>query len=276
MYMARGTTLKELYLDLDLLDDDHWKVLGRAAHWAQREQDQLMNTVMVGGDPAKGELYGYISWKGSRAILTLRNQQRSPQKLSIPFNSSVYFREKHNQNYKIKSIYPFIEELPNKLVSGQDIELSIPGNSVQVFEIELGSESLNKVSKAAALAQGSGRVDADLFSLNIEVPSGDFKRLDLLLEIAGNADALIYIDGQKVTPERVNSGKRWALSALDLSPWKGKKIKVEGQYFLAPGAKSMPKAVPFASWICADRKVLSQSQDDSKTPLSYQSKLSTH
>ncbi|MDP6558027.1 MAG: hypothetical protein QGG71_25395, partial [Pirellulaceae bacterium] len=57
MYMARGTTLKELYLDLDLLDDDHWKVLATTARWAQLNQNRLQNTVFVGGDPAKGQAY---------------------------------------------------------------------------------------------------------------------------------------------------------------------------------------------------------------------------
>ena len=266
MYMARGTTLKELYLDLDLLDDDHWKVLGRAAHWAQNEQDQLMNTVMVGGDPAKAEVYGYISWKGTRALLTIRNQQRSPQKLTIPFDSSVYFREKHGENYKLKTIYPFIEELPNKLVSGRDFELSIPGDSVQIFEIQIGQPSLKEPIQVLPLQASSGHVENDLFSLDIDVPLGDFQRLDLLLQIAGNADPILYVDGEKITASRVNSGKRWALTALDLRPWKGKQIKIEGQYFLIPGAKSMPKAVPFASWICADRKIQNNSTDDPNLP----------
>ncbi|WDE96538.1 hypothetical protein PQO03_00975 [Lentisphaera profundi] len=273
MYMARGTTLKELYLDLDLLDDDHWKVLGRAANWAQREQGQLMNTVMVGGDPAKAEVYGYISWKGKRALLTVRNQQRSPQKLTIPFNSSVYFREKSGEKYKLKTIYPFIEELPNKLISGRDFQLSIPGNSVQIFEIQEGESSSKDPIQALPLQASTGHVQDDLFSLNIDVPLDDFQRLDLLLQIAGKAEPIIYVDGKKVTPSRVNSGKRWALAALDLSPWKGKKIKVEGQYVLIPGGKSMPKAVPFVAWICADRKVESHNIDDPDLPFPVSQKF---
>ena len=100
MYMARGTTLKELYLDLDLLDDDHWKVLGKTAAWAQKNQDKLMNTVLVGGNPAKGEVYGYISWVDEKAILTVRNPDRRKQTFTIPFNHQIYFRGAKGKDYR--------------------------------------------------------------------------------------------------------------------------------------------------------------------------------
>lgn len=45
MHLARGTIVKELYVTIDLLDEDHWMVLGKAAAWAQKNQDWLINTV---------------------------------------------------------------------------------------------------------------------------------------------------------------------------------------------------------------------------------------
>ena len=42
----------------ELLDDDHWKVLGTTTAWAVHNQQRLKNTVYLGGDPEKGaEVY---------------------------------------------------------------------------------------------------------------------------------------------------------------------------------------------------------------------------
>ena len=96
-------------------------MLGKAAAWAQKNQHRLMNTVYVGGDPGAGAAYGYVSWVDGRAILTVRNPDRREQELQVPFDRSVYFRGEAGRPYRARAIYPFVEPMPWKLVSGQPI-----------------------------------------------------------------------------------------------------------------------------------------------------------
>ena len=141
MYYARGTMVKELYLTLDLINEEMWEVLGRASGWAQRNQQRLKNTVIIGGDPGKGEIYGHISWIGPRAILTVRNPNRNAQTLTVPFDWTVYYRGAKSKAYRARAIYPFVEQMPWTLTSGEPFKVTVPGDTVIVYEIEPGKPS---------------------------------------------------------------------------------------------------------------------------------------
>jgi len=73
LYFARGVAMWELYITPDLLTDAEWSALARAMHWARDRFDILDSTVMIGGDPARREAYGYAHFEGSQGILALRN-----------------------------------------------------------------------------------------------------------------------------------------------------------------------------------------------------------
>ncbi|MBU0608291.1 MAG: hypothetical protein KKI08_10400, partial [Armatimonadetes bacterium] len=60
LYYGRGVQLKELYISPEIMDEARWRVLGQATRWAVTNAPVLRRTVMVGGDPRKGEPYGYV------------------------------------------------------------------------------------------------------------------------------------------------------------------------------------------------------------------------
>jgi len=266
MYMARGTTLKELYLDLDLFDDDHWKVLGTTAGWAQRNQERLMNTVIVGGDPAKGEIYGYVSWVDGKAILTVRNPDRRPQTLRVPFNGRVYFRGEPGQPYRARAIYPYVEEMPWALRSGEEIMMETPGDTVTIYEIEPGAPKVTEALTPAPLPEAKASTGDKTFSIEIRVPDEQFKRYDLHLQPATAADTAITIDGKPVTKHRTNTGGRWSIALYDLRPWRGKTLTIEGQLLGLPSAKMAGKTVKMDAWIIADRRVDAPDHDNEGLP----------
>ncbi|HEY1786836.1 MAG TPA: enterotoxin, partial [Verrucomicrobiae bacterium] len=72
-YFGLGTQSQELYLTPDLLDKQNWDDLGEAANWSRANAEVLVDTHWVGGDPGKGEIYGWASWSPRKAIITLRN-----------------------------------------------------------------------------------------------------------------------------------------------------------------------------------------------------------
>jgi hypothetical protein len=82
-YFGTGTQLQEMYITPALLSRENWDTLAESAKWARRNADTLVDTHWVGGDPAKGALYGWASWSPRKGILTLRNPDDKPAKLSI-------------------------------------------------------------------------------------------------------------------------------------------------------------------------------------------------
>lgn len=77
-FFGNGTQLQEMYLTPQLLNEKNWNVLAEAAKWARSNADVLSDTHWVGGDPGKGEIYGWASWNSRKAILLLRNPDDKP------------------------------------------------------------------------------------------------------------------------------------------------------------------------------------------------------
>ncbi|MGC8623976.1 MAG: enterotoxin [Phycisphaerae bacterium] len=72
-FFGTGTQLQELYITPHLLNDYDWNVLARAAKWANANAPILADTHWIGGDPAKGQIYGWASWYANNGIVVLRN-----------------------------------------------------------------------------------------------------------------------------------------------------------------------------------------------------------
>jgi hypothetical protein len=72
-FFGSGTSLQELYINPHKLNTANWNCLAAAIKWARENADIMPDTHWVGGDPSKGDIYGFASWSPKKAILTLRN-----------------------------------------------------------------------------------------------------------------------------------------------------------------------------------------------------------
>lgn len=72
-FFGSGTSLQELYINPHKLNTANWNCLAAAIKWARKNADIMPDTHWVGGDPSKGDIYGFASWSPKKAILTLRN-----------------------------------------------------------------------------------------------------------------------------------------------------------------------------------------------------------
>jgi hypothetical protein len=82
-FFASGTQLQELYLTPRLLNRQNWEDLAEAANWARENADVLVDTHWVGGDPGKGQIYGWASWSPRKAVLVLRNPGDAPATFAV-------------------------------------------------------------------------------------------------------------------------------------------------------------------------------------------------
>ena len=80
-----------------------WDVLAEAAKWSRNNADVLVDTHWVGGDPAKGEIYGWASWSERKGILSLRNPHDKAGKITLDIGKVFELPKGAAQKYSLKS-----------------------------------------------------------------------------------------------------------------------------------------------------------------------------
>ncbi len=85
MAAASGTQLQEFFVTPAMMTSEAWDVAAEAIGWVQRNADVLADSHGIGGDPGKGEAYGFASWTPRMGIVALRN----PTGQAVPFAVDV-------------------------------------------------------------------------------------------------------------------------------------------------------------------------------------------
>lgn len=134
-FFGTGVSLQELYINPHKLSPSDWDCLAKASSWA-RENERIMADIhWIGGDPAKGEVYGYAAWSPEKAILMLRNPSHEEKSFQIDVN--VIFEL---PSY-IKSDYRFTDAKTkgnNAVATGRSFRITL-----QPFEVKI----LNALTK---------------------------------------------------------------------------------------------------------------------------------
>ncbi len=102
-YFGSGTELQELYITPSLLTPADWDVLAESARWSRKNADILRDTHWVGGDPGKGEPYGWASWSAQKGILVLRNPSANSREIRIDVGKAFELPASAPQKYSAHS-----------------------------------------------------------------------------------------------------------------------------------------------------------------------------
>ncbi len=102
-FFASGTNCQELYVTPSLLDSQTWDALADAAKWSRDNADVLVDTHWIGGDPAKGEIYGWAAWTKRKGILSLRNPKDQPGKITLDIGKALEPPPDAARKYSLKS-----------------------------------------------------------------------------------------------------------------------------------------------------------------------------
>ena len=133
-YFGRGVTMYELYISPDILNPDEWNALGKSLSWARNRFDILNKTYMVGGDPTKGEAYGYVHYKEDSGVIAIRNPQMASQKISIKLSPAEGMNAAA-ANLVLERIYPTRWISPDLYSAGASITLPLQGYEAAVYEV---------------------------------------------------------------------------------------------------------------------------------------------
>ncbi|HEY8266085.1 MAG TPA: enterotoxin [Steroidobacteraceae bacterium] len=132
-YFASGTGLQEMYISPDLLSPDNWDTLATAAKWARARAVVLRDSHWIGGDPARGEVYGWASWTPQRAVIGLRNPGSQAQTLHMDLEKSLELPGNAARSWKAT---PAFGDSPGRtLGAGTVVDVELKPYEVLVWDL---------------------------------------------------------------------------------------------------------------------------------------------
>lgn len=122
-YFGSGTGIQELYISWSLLNAEVWDILAESILWSRAHKDILADTHWIGGDPGKGEVYGWAAWNNNNGTLTLRNPSDKPaifkvdiaKAFELPANAATKYRLK--SPWKADKAKPVINSAAGKITT---------------------------------------------------------------------------------------------------------------------------------------------------------------
>lgn len=134
-FFGNGTQLQEMYITPSLLNQRNWDDLAEAARWSRANADTLADTHWIGGDPDKGEVYGWASWSPRKAILVLRNPDDQSARFAVDAAKVFELPAKAERTFHLRSPWKQDSKLPDiKLKPNEQHEFNLLPFEVLVLE----------------------------------------------------------------------------------------------------------------------------------------------
>ena len=102
-FFSSGTGLQELYINPHKLSSKNWNVLSQAIQWARENAKTLVDVHWIGGDPEKGEVYGYAAWSPEKGIISLRNPTGEIKHFHVDVEKILEIPKGYPNTYKFRS-----------------------------------------------------------------------------------------------------------------------------------------------------------------------------
>ncbi|MCX5672346.1 MAG: hypothetical protein NTU94_13600, partial [Planctomycetota bacterium] len=156
-YAARGVSMFELYVSPDLLSEGEWAAIAGSLRWARDRFGILRHTEMVGGDPRRGQAYGYVHADGGRAVVLARNPLIEPQALKVRLDPALGF-DAGTGGLVLERVYPTRRVDPRLHAAGDTLAIPLDGFETAVYEIYPLAEATRPLPVGVDF---SGRVNED-------------------------------------------------------------------------------------------------------------------
>jgi hypothetical protein len=133
-YFASGTGLQELYVSPGLLSEGDWDTLAAAAKWARARAATLRDAHWIGGDPARGEVYGWAAWSPTGAVLAVRNPGDRPQSIVLDPGIALEAPAGTAVAWRARAVHG-AANAPATLQAGQPVRIELAPYAVQVWDL---------------------------------------------------------------------------------------------------------------------------------------------
>ncbi|WP_461453452.1 alpha-amylase family protein [Mucilaginibacter sp.] len=129
-FFGNGTSLQELYVNPHKLNSTDWDCIRDASSWSKAHAEQLADTHWVGGDPSKGEVYGYAGWSGEKGVLTLRNPTSHSKTFVVNVKKALDIPNGYSSNYVF---YNAMIKTHTQLYNGETFTVKLAPFEVKVM-----------------------------------------------------------------------------------------------------------------------------------------------
>jgi hypothetical protein len=137
MAAASGTQLQEFFVTAAMMTPTAWDVAAEAIGWVQRNADVLADSHGIGGDPGRGEVYGFASWTPRMGILTLRNPTGRPAKFAVDLQQAFELPATAARRYELRTPWKqFSPVAQYQAEAGKPSEFSLSPWEVLVLEAQ--------------------------------------------------------------------------------------------------------------------------------------------
>ena len=89
---ARGNLFRELYFSSNLMNEAKWRINNAATLFVKDNLRLLKRTVMFGGNPSLGQIYGYAGFCESEGVVTLRNPDCVEKEIEFQLDETLGVR----------------------------------------------------------------------------------------------------------------------------------------------------------------------------------------
>ncbi len=142
LYVARGVSMYELYISPTILNNEEWEAISQSLKWARENFETLSTTHMIGGNPTKGEPYGYVHFNGDEGIVALRNPYVDKNSISVALSRN-YGLNPDAASLVVERIYPTSYIEPELYAEGASLSLELGAYETSVYRVY----PLNKASR---------------------------------------------------------------------------------------------------------------------------------
>lgn len=133
-FLGNGSSLQEFYIDPHKLNSNMWNELAKAIKWSHSKKSILVDSHWIGGDPSKGEVYGFASWNPSGGALMLRNPSSKEMVFNCSLDDLLEIPENYRGGFQLYNVRDGREE---KTISSAKVEaVSLKPFEVKVFDIK--------------------------------------------------------------------------------------------------------------------------------------------
>jgi hypothetical protein len=134
-FFASGTSLQELYINPHLLTPAMWDCLATAAKWANDNADVLKDVHWIGGDPEKGEVYGYAAWNPRKGIFSLRNPSATKKTFEVNLKEIFQLPESAPIKFQLQSaINPNDDSSKEAVNAGKSFSITLTPYELKIWD----------------------------------------------------------------------------------------------------------------------------------------------
>lgn len=103
---TRGTQFWELYYSHSMMNDAKWRINYSCMRFIEENITTLANSVVIGGRPSKGEVYGFSCFSDDEGIVSLRNSAGKEQSYSLKLDELIGVKKNFSEG-KMYKVLPY-------------------------------------------------------------------------------------------------------------------------------------------------------------------------